>query len=87
MSRWRAVGPALGLVAALGACTSPEATRTRAGGPGADTGNHDRVVEMHEGAQPYWRTQRLLSDEVTTPGNPARAERARRPDAPAASPR
>ena len=37
---------------ALAACTSPEATRQRAGGPGADVGNHGRV-ELHEGAKPY----------------------------------
>ena len=42
-----------GLIAALlvaglllTAC-SPEATRTRSGGPGADIGNHGRTVEMH----------------------------------------
>jgi hypothetical protein len=87
MSRRRLVGLTLGLMVAFGACTSPEATRTRAGGPGADTGNHGRVVEMHEGSQPYWNTRRLLSDEVTNPGGAARAEGAARGDTPAASPR
>jgi hypothetical protein len=85
MSRRWAV--ALALVAALGACTSPEATRARAGGPGGDTGNHGHVVEMHEGSQPYWGARRLLSDEVTTPDRSARAEDAGRADVPAASPR
>ena len=43
--------------AALG-CTSPEATRTRAGGPGADVGNHPRGdVELHAGAHMYYGTR------------------------------
>ncbi|MGH7965421.1 MAG: hypothetical protein ACRERD_27030 [Candidatus Binatia bacterium] len=46
--------------AMLVACTSPEAQRMRGGGPGADVGNHDSVVEMHGGAQPYYQTPQLL---------------------------
>jgi hypothetical protein len=38
------------------ACTSPEATRVRAGGPGADVGNKSPVVQMHEGSQPFHKT-------------------------------
>jgi hypothetical protein len=87
VSRARALGVALGLAATLGACTSPEAARTRAGGPGGDTGNHGQVVEIHEGSLPYWRTRRLLADELTTPGNRTPAVRAGRTEAPAASPR
>ncbi len=37
-------------------CASPEATRTRGGGPGADTGNHGTVVQLHAGAKIYHRT-------------------------------
>lgn len=40
---------ALGLLVA--GC-SPEATRTRGGGPGADIGNRGRSVNLH-GSQPY----------------------------------
>jgi hypothetical protein len=43
----------------LAACTSPEATRLRAGGGGADVGNRRSEVLMHEGAQPYWNTPRV----------------------------
>jgi hypothetical protein len=39
-------------LAALAACTSPEATRQRAGGPGADVGNRGGI-ELHAGANPY----------------------------------
>jgi hypothetical protein len=46
---------AVALLAALGACTSPEATRVRAGGPGADVGNRGDV-ELHGGSQPYYGT-------------------------------
>ncbi len=41
---------------ALAACTSPEAERTRGGGPGADVGNRDPVVEMHAGSVIYYET-------------------------------
>jgi hypothetical protein len=41
------------------ACTSPEATRVRADGPGADVGNHKAVVAMHEGSDPFWKTPRV----------------------------
>jgi len=49
---WRAAAVVAVVLAASIACTSPEATRQRAGGPGADVGNHGRV-ELHEGAKPY----------------------------------
>lgn len=46
----------VGLAIGLGACTSPEAIRTRGSGSGADVGNRAAVVEMHAGAQPYYQT-------------------------------
>ena len=49
--------------AALAACTSPEQTRARGGGPGADVGNRPGVVKMHEGSQPYWETPELVAGE------------------------
>jgi hypothetical protein len=42
------------------ACVSPEATRQR-GGRGADVGNRPRVVKMHDGAEPFWKTPRLVA--------------------------
>jgi hypothetical protein len=55
---------ALITVAALGlylaACASPEATRTRGGGPGADVGNRGKDVDMHEGSRPFWKTPDLI---------------------------
>lgn len=48
---------------ALAACTSPEATRARGGGAGADKGNRGDVVLMHEGARPYAGTPRLIPSE------------------------
>ncbi len=44
----------IGCIAAAG-CVSPESTRTR-GGHGADVGNRARVVEMHGGSDPFWKT-------------------------------
>jgi hypothetical protein len=38
------------------ACTSPEATRQRSGGPGGDPGNRGATVQLHEGAKPYYHT-------------------------------
>jgi hypothetical protein len=42
--------------AAFSSCVSPETTRTRGGGPGADVGNHGRDIKMHEGSDPFWKT-------------------------------
>ena len=81
MRRRGALIVGLALTLALAACTSPEATRMRAGGPGADVGNRQPVVRMHEGARPYWRTPNLLA------GLPAEVDRSHRADTPAASPR
>jgi hypothetical protein len=42
-------------------CTSPETTRTRGGGPGADVGNRRQVVNMHEGSKPFEKTPQIIS--------------------------
>ena len=79
----------LALGVATVACTSPEATRMREGGPGADPGNRRSVVRMHEGSQPYWRTPRRIAEGLQAPSDLARqADRLSRgqPD-PAASPK
>lgn len=54
------------VLAALGACTSPEATRQRAGGAGGDVGNRRDTVELHGGSKPYWRTP----DALRSPSGP-----------------
>jgi hypothetical protein len=65
-----ALAPLLGALL-LAACSSPEATRQRAGGPGADVGNRRSEVLMHEGAHPYWNTPRV--EGITGPPlDPAR---------------
>lgn len=46
---------ALAALILLAACTSPEATRQRAGGPGADVGNRGGI-ELHAGSEPYAKT-------------------------------
>jgi len=83
----RALGLALLLAAGLAACTSPEATRVRAGGPGGDTGNRARVVEMHEGAEPFWRTPRLIGEQPQASTGVARQPQQPGGAGPAASPR
>jgi hypothetical protein len=52
----------IGCVGVAG-CRSPEATRTRGGGPGADVGNRLRTVEMHEGSRPFWKTPQRIGVE------------------------
>jgi hypothetical protein len=47
----------------LAGCVSPEPTRTRGGGPGADVGNRTKVVEMHEGARPFEQTPQIIDAE------------------------
>lgn len=52
--------PALLIVVLIAGCSSPEAERTRGGGPGADTGNRGAPVAMHEGSKPYENTPKLI---------------------------
>jgi hypothetical protein len=44
------------LLTGLAGCASPEATRVRGGGPGADVGNHGASTQLHQGARMYYRT-------------------------------
>jgi hypothetical protein len=44
----------------IASCDSPETMRSRGGGPGADVGNRDKFVDMHEGSQPFWKTPQLI---------------------------
>jgi hypothetical protein len=46
------------LVLLLPAC-SPEATRARGGGPGADVGNHGDPLEIHGQTNPSYNTPRV----------------------------
>jgi len=62
-----AVAAGLATAVSLAACTSPEATRVRGGGPGADMGNRDAVVEMHGGSNMYWKTP-CKATEAQCPG-------------------
>lgn len=56
------------LLVGVAACESPEAARTRGGGPGADVGNRGDVVEMHAGSVIYARTPCLTTlPECTGP--------------------
>jgi hypothetical protein len=54
-------------VLVLAACSSPEASRVRGGGNGADVRNVRESVEMHAGSQPYWDTPRLVEHGGPTP--------------------
>jgi len=49
----------IGCIVAVG-CVSPESTRQR-GGRGADVGNRPAVAKMHDGAEPFWKTPRLVA--------------------------
>jgi hypothetical protein len=53
----------------LTACASPEAQRTRGDGPGADVRNWGKPVELHAGAQPYYKTP-CVTDPVKCNGPP-----------------
>lgn len=78
------LGLVLLVLGAVAACSSPEATRMRGGGPGADVGNRGEVVQMHGGSQPYWRTPHLIGDQ--SQGGTRTARQSDQPG-PAASPR
>ncbi len=49
------------------ACVSPETTRTRGGGPGADVGNRRQIVKLHEGSDPFWKTPDRIPGEQHPP--------------------
>ncbi len=66
-----ACGALIAACIALAGCESPEAARTRGGGPGGDTGNRPANVKMHEGSRQYWETP------VVIPGESASLEPAR----------
>jgi hypothetical protein len=50
----------IGCTVAAG-CVSPESTRVR-GGRGADVGNRPKVAKIHDGAEPFWKTPRRITD-------------------------
>jgi hypothetical protein len=55
--------PLIGVAALLlylTACVSPETTRTRGGGPGADVGNRGKFVQMHEGSKQFHKTPKII---------------------------
>ncbi len=52
----RRIGLLVLAVAAAVACTSPEAGRSRGGGPGADPGNRATVLQLHDGSRPFYGT-------------------------------
>jgi hypothetical protein len=62
----------------LTACGSPEAGRARDGGPGADVRNWGQPVELHAGAEPYYKTPCVT--EVECHGPPAVFGRTPPPD-------
>jgi hypothetical protein len=52
------------IATAAAACASPEATRQRGGGPGADIGNRPEQVKMHEGSRQYWKTPQRIPETM-----------------------
>jgi uncharacterized protein YceK len=51
---------------------SPETTRTRGDGPGADVGNRRETVSLHEGSAPFWKTPDRIPGEQHPSLAPAR---------------
>ena len=51
------------ITAVVAGCTSPEANRSRGGGPGGDLGNRGSIVRMHEGSRPFERTPKIIGAE------------------------
>lgn len=59
--KFRPIAAAIAFAGAFAACSSPEVTRVRGGGPGADVGNRERPIEMHAGSKPYWQTPKIIT--------------------------
>ena len=58
-----AFGTLLAACIGVAGCQSPEAVRTRGGGPGADRGNRPAIVKMHEGSRQFWQTPVVIPGE------------------------
>jgi hypothetical protein len=56
-------------------CVSPEATRARGGGRGADVGNRPATVKMHDGSDPFWKTPERIKAEHGPLESSTQAER------------
>lgn len=69
MSAPHRIPPLLASLFLLAACSSPEASRTRGGGAGADVGNWEQPVKLHAGAQPYYETP-CVTEAVECTGPP-----------------
>jgi hypothetical protein len=55
--------PIIALLLYLAGCASPELTRTRGGGPGADIGNRDKFVHIHDGAMPFEKPPKIKATQ------------------------
>jgi hypothetical protein len=58
----------------LAACASPETGRSRGAGPGADTGNRTKVLRMHEGSDPFYKTPKLIRGQPSPLGSARQAD-------------
>jgi len=65
----------LTVICALAACASPETGRSRGGGPGADIGNRTKFVRMHEGADPFYKTPKLIRTQPPPLASARQADR------------
>jgi hypothetical protein len=63
------------LALAVGACASPETERTRGGGAGADIGNRGKVVQMHEGSKPFYKTPQIIPEQHAPVETASQADR------------
>ena len=58
----------------LVACESPESGRSR-GGAGADVGNRTKVVRLHEGADPFAKTPKIIRSQAPSLDGARQAEK------------
>jgi len=65
--------------AAIAGCTSPETTRERGEGRGADVGNRPSDVKMHEGSKPFWKTPEHITVEHPPLDSALQAQQLSRP--------
>jgi hypothetical protein len=59
-------------------CNSPETSRSRGGGSGADVGNRTKksaAVRMHEGSDPYAKTPKIIRTQAPSLDSARQADR------------
>ncbi|HTM07968.1 MAG TPA: hypothetical protein VL754_06230 [Verrucomicrobiae bacterium] len=78
----RAIFMFVAVIVVVIGCNSPETSRSRGGGSGADVGNRTKntaAVRMHEGSDPFAKTPKIIPTQGPSLDGARQANRLSRP--------